>query len=159
MKQLLVFIRKEFKQVFRDPRTLLIMFGLPVAQIILFGFALTSEVRNIDILISDNSKDVVTTQITGRIKAANYFVVHENTIGNTEMDKTFKKGQVQCILVFPANFSNDLFHEGKAQIQIITDGTDPNTAKTIVNYLTALIKGYQQETFPSSTLRYQITTE
>ena len=56
MKQLAVFIRKEFKQVFRDPRTLLIMFGLPIVQIILFGFALTSEVKNIDIMISDNSK-------------------------------------------------------------------------------------------------------
>ena len=69
VKQLLVFIRKEFKQVFRDPRTLLIMFGLPVVQIILFGYALTSEVKNVNILISDHSKDVVSTKIVQNINS------------------------------------------------------------------------------------------
>jgi ABC-2 type transport system permease protein len=159
MKQLLVFIRKEFKQVFRDPRTLLIMFGLPIAQIVLFGFALTSEVKNIDLLISDQSKDVITTQIVQRIKATNYFFVHEKTIGDREMEEIFRKGKVQCILIFPAGFNNDLIHQGKAQVQIITDGTDPNTAKTMVNYITAIIGGYQQEKFPSSAVQYQILTE
>ena len=159
MKQLLVFIRKEFKQVFRDPRTLLIMFGLPVVQIVLFGFALTSEVKNINLLISDQSKDPVTRQITEKIRATNYFKVQEKTIGNTEIDRTFKKGNIQCVLIFPSNFSGDLIQQGKAQIQIIADGTDPNTAKTIVNYLTSLIKGYQMETFPTAGLRYQIITE
>jgi ABC-2 type transport system permease protein len=159
MKKLLVFIRKEFYHVSRDPRTLLIMFGLPVVQIILFGFALTSEVKNIDILISDNSKDIITTQITAKIKATHYFFVQEKTIGNSEIQKTFKKGKVQCVLVFPANFSDDLSHSGKAQIQIITDGSDPNTAKTIVNYLTTLIGSYQQASFPTAALQYQIITE
>jgi ABC-2 type transport system permease protein len=159
MKQLTVFIRKEFKQVFRDPRTLLIMFGLPIVQIILFGFALTSEVKNIEIMISDNSKDIVTTQIVNKIKATNYFIVQEKTMGNPEIDKAFKKGEILSVLVFPAGFDNDLTHEGKAQIQIITDGTDPNTAKTIVSYLTTLIGGYQEEQFPSAKLQYQITTE
>jgi ABC-2 type transport system permease protein len=159
MKELLVFIKKEFKQVFRDPRTLLIMFGLPVAQIVLFGFALTSEVKNIDILIADNSKDMVSMQITDKIKATRYFIVQEKNIGGAEIDNTFKKGGVQSVVIFPANFSNDLLHEGKAQVQIITDGTDPNTAKTIVNYLTAIINAYQQEKFPSASLRYKILTE
>ena len=159
MKELLVFIRKEFKHVFRDPRTLLIMFGLPVAQIVLFGFALTSEVKNIDILIADNSKDMISTQITDKIKATRYFIVQEKNIGGTDIDKAFKRGGVQSVLIFPANFSNDLSHEGKAQVQIITDGTDPNTAKTIVNYLTAIIGAYQQEKFPTASLRYQILTE
>ncbi len=159
MKQLFVFIRKEFKQVFRDPRTLLIMFGLPVVQIVLFGFALTSEVKNINILISDYSRDPVTTKITDKIRATNYFNVQEKTIGSIEIDRTFKKGDIQCVLIFPANFSSDLTHQGKAQVQIITDGTDPNTAKTIVNYLTTLMNVYQTEVFPSAGLQYQIITE
>jgi ABC-2 type transport system permease protein len=159
VKQLFVFIRKEFKQVFRDPRTLLIMFGLPIAQIILFGYALTSEVKNVEIVISDHSKDVVSTKIVQNIKATGYFIVHEKTMGNREIDNTFKKGHVQCVLVFPDNFNNDLTHQGKAQVQIIVDGTDPNTAKTIVNYLNAIINAYQQANFPSSALKYQIITQ
>lgn len=63
MKRLLAFIRKEFYHVFRDQRTLLILFGLPVAQIVLFGFALSSEVKNIGIAIQDNSHDIHTEKI------------------------------------------------------------------------------------------------
>jgi ABC-2 type transport system permease protein len=159
VKQLLVFIRKEFKQVFRDPRTLLIMFGLPIVQIILFGYALTSEVKNIDLVISDNSKDAVSTKIVQNRKATGYFIVQEKTMGSREIDHTFKKGHIQCVLVFPDHFNNDLTHEGNAQVQIIADGTDPNTAKTIVNYLTAIITAYQQANFPSSALKYQIITQ
>jgi ABC-2 type transport system permease protein len=159
MKQLLVFVKKEFKQVFRDPRTLLIMFGLPIAQIVLFGFALTSEVKNIDILISDHSKDVVTTEIVSKIKATNYFIVHEKTMGDQEIEKTFKGGKIQCILIFPDGFNNELIHQGKSEVQIIADGTDPNTAKTMINYLTTILNEYQLQKFPSSALRYQIRTE
>jgi len=159
MKQLLVFIRKEFYHVFRDPRTLLIMFGLPVVQIILFGFALTSEVKNADILILDHSNDVQTIQITSKIKASSYFIVHGEAKDNPAIENYFKRGTVKCVLVFPPHFSSDLFHNGSARIQIIADGSDPNTAKTIINYLTAIISDYQRENFPSATLPYQITTE
>jgi ABC-2 type transport system permease protein len=145
--------------VFRDPRTLLIMFGLPVVQIILFGFALTSEVKNTDILISDYSQDVQSTQVTRKIKASSYFIVHEAVIGNREIENAFKKGQIKCVLIFPSGFSNDLFHNGKSQIQIIADGSDPNTAKTIINYLTSIISSYQREAFPAAALPYQITIE
>jgi ABC-2 type transport system permease protein len=159
MKKLLVFIRKEFYHVFRDPRTLLIMFGLPVVQIILFGFALTSEVKNTDILISDNSNDVLTAQITAKIKASSYFIVHESVVGNREMANAFRRGKIKCVLVYPPHFSADVVSIGKAQIQIIADGSDPNTAKTIINYLTTIISAYQQQMFPAAALKYQISTE
>jgi len=159
MKQLFVFVRKEFYHVFRDPRTLLIMFGLPVVQIILFGFALTSEVKNADILISDYTNDVQSTQIIRKIKASSYFIVHEAVIGNQEIENTFKKGKIKCVLIFPPGFSKDLFHNGKAQIQIIADGSDPNTAKTIINYLSSIISSYQMEAYPATALPYRIITE
>src|ERR1700682_634964 len=126
MRQLFLFIRKEFYHVFRDPRTLLIMFGLPVAQIILFGFALTSEVKNVQIIISDNSKDVETKQIISKIKASSYFTVEESAMNIMDVEKTFKRGNIKCALIFPTNFSSDLSHNGKAQVQIIADGSDPN---------------------------------
>ena len=74
MKQLLVFIRKEFFHVFRDKRTLLIMFGLPVAQIVLFGFALTSEVKDITLTVIDNSRDANSQQLIRKIKSSSYFI-------------------------------------------------------------------------------------
>ncbi len=159
MKQLLVFIRKEFYHVFRDKRTLLIMFGLPVVQIVLFGFALSSEVKNIDIIIFDNAKDVNSMQIVNKIKASSYFIMNKEVTTYSDIEKEFKKGDVKCALVFPANFSGDLVATGKAQVQIIADGSDPNIAKSVINYITAIISGYQQEINPSGQLPYRIVPE
>ena len=159
MKQLLVFIRKEFYHVFRDRRTLLIMFGIPVAQILLFGFALTSEVKNAKIIISDNAKDANTQQIIHKIKASSYFLAEEATVNYADIEKVFRKGELKCAVIFPPHFGNDLLRSGKAQIQIIADGSDPNTAKTLINYLTAIIADYQHQISPAVALPYSIVPE
>ena len=159
MKQFLAFIRKEFFHVFRDKRTLLIMFGLPVAQIVLFGFALTSEVKNITLTVIDQSKDVNTQQLIGKIKSSSYFIVHESIPDYNRIADDFKKGKAKCAVIFPAGFGDDLQHGGKAQLQIITDGADPNTAKTVINYITAITTAYQQEINPSQQLPFVIVPE
>lgn len=159
MKQLLVFIRKEFFHVFRDKRTLLIMFGLPVVQIVLFGFALTSEVKNITLTVIDQARDVNSTRIVNKIKSSSYFIVDESAVNYDEVTTAFKKGTAKCALVFPAGFGNDLQHVGQAQVQILTDGSDPNMAKTVVNYLTAILAAYQQEISPATQLPYRIIPE
>ena len=159
MKQLLVFIRKEFYHVFRDKRTLLIMFGLPISEILLFGFALTSEVKNARIVISDNARDVNARQIINKIKASTYFIVKEKTISYNEIESTLKKGDIKCVVIFPPDFGNDLARSGKAQVQLITDGTDPNTAKTLINYLNAIIADYQRQISPPAALSYIIIPE
>ncbi|HVY74526.1 MAG TPA: ABC transporter permease [Puia sp.] len=159
MKQLLAFIRKEFYHVFRDKRTLLILFGLPVVQIVLFGFALNSEVKNIGITILDNARDNNSIQIINRIKASSYFQVKDPVSNYADIEEQFKKGNIKCALLFPANFGQDLARFGKAQVQIIADGADPNTATILVNYLAAIIAGYQQQLNPTARLNYQIIPE
>ena len=150
MKQLFAFIRKEFYHVFRDRRTLLILFGLPVVQIVLFGFALSSEVKNIGITLLDNAHDHDSEQIANRIKSSAYFLVKDPVMNYADIEKQFKEGKVKCALVFPINFGQELARSGKAQIQVIADGADPNTATILVNYLRAIIAGYQQQLNPSS---------
>jgi ABC-2 type transport system permease protein len=156
MKQLFAFIRKEFYHVFRDKRTLLILFGLPVVQIVLFGFALSSEVKNIGISIFDNAHDNNSEQIINRIKTSSYFLMKDPVLNYNDIEERFKEGTIKCAVIFPANFGNDLSHFGKAEIQIITDGSDPNTATILVNYLNAIISGYQQQLKPASQIPYQI---
>jgi ABC-2 type transport system permease protein len=156
MKQLSAFIRKEFYHVFRDKRTLLILFGLPVVQIILFGYALSNEVKNIGITILDNAHDNNSEQIVNRIKTSSYFLVKDPVSAYSQIEERFKEGSIKCALVFPSGFAGELSHSGKAQIQIITDGSDPNTATIVVNYLTAIIYNYQQQMKPASRLSYQI---
>jgi len=156
MKQLLAFIRKEFYHVFRDKRTLLILFGLPVVQIVLFGFALSSEVKNIGITILDNAHDNNSEQIINRIKTSSYFVVKDPVLNYRDIEEKFKEGSIKCALLFPSDFAGQMSHLGKVQLQIITDGSDPNTATIVVNYLTAIIANYQQQMKPAPQLSYQI---
>lgn len=159
MKQLLVFIRKEFYHVFRDRRTLLILFGLPIAQIVLFGFALSSEVKNIGITIFDQAHDINSEQIVNRVKQSSYFIVKEPAASFTDIQDKFKEGTIKCALVFPSGFEEDLYRTGKAQVQIITDASDPNNAKITVGYLSAIISRYQQELNPNVEIPYQIIPE
>ncbi len=159
MKQLMVFVRKEFYHVFRDTRTLLIMFGIPIAQILLFGFALTSDVKNAEIIVADHAQDINTKQITDKIEASGYFLVKKANISTRGIETAFRKGGLKCAVIFPSRFGADLLHNGKAQVQIIADGSDPNTAKTLINYLTAILMDYQQQSGTASALPYSIVTE
>jgi len=159
MKQLLAFVRKEFYHVFRDRRTLLILFGLPIVQIILFGFALSSEVKNIGIAIQDNAGDVNSQEIINHIKTSDYFQVGDAIVNYPDVENRFKDGSIKCAVIFPANFGADLYRPDGAQIQLIADASDPNTATIVTNYLTAIIAGYQQELNPHVKLAYQIVPE
>ncbi|WP_316823081.1 ABC transporter permease [Pedobacter gandavensis] len=159
MKQLYAFVKKEFYHVFRDRRTLLILFGLPIVQIILFGFALSSEVKNIGVAIQDNARDVHSEQLTNRIKTSSYFQVQAAVINYKDIEDRFKEGSIKCAIIFPANFAADLYRTGGAQIQIIADASDPNTATIVTNYLTAIIGNYQQELNPNAKLSYQIVPQ
>ncbi len=142
MKQLFIFIRKEFWHVFRDKKTLLMLFGLPITQIILFGFALSNEIRDSKIVIADYSKDNITTNIINKIEASNYFDVERNLRSARELDADFKKGKVKLGIIFPANFEEDLLHTNKATVQIIADASDPNQATMVSNYVTQIINDY-----------------
>lgn len=144
MKQLLVFIRKEFYHVFRDRRTLLIMFGLPLVQILLFGFALTSEVKNANILVIDHAKDYNSLQIKNKLRASTYFSIQEKNIPYNLIENEFRKGDIKVVVIFPENFGKDLIDVQKAQVQILADGTEPNTAKTLIQYVTNIIADYQR---------------
>ncbi|WP_345988278.1 ABC transporter permease [Chryseobacterium sp. Chry.R1] len=159
MKQLLVFIRKEFYHVFRDRRTLLILFGLPVVQIILFGYALSSKVKNIGIAIQDNAHDIHSVQIISKIQASPYFKMHGPILNYPDVERRFKEGSIKCAVIFPVNFGKDLYRTGGAQIQIIADASDPNTATILTNYLNNIINDYQQQLNPHIKITYKIIPE
>ena len=86
MKQFLGFVKKEFYHIFRDPRTLLVLFGIPVAQLLIFGYVISTEIRNIKIAIYDPAKDNETRQITDKIISSNYFTLYDNldNVNNVE---------------------------------------------------------------------------
>ncbi len=159
MKQLLIFIRKEFLHVFRDKKTLLMLFGLPIAQIVLFGFALSNEIKDSKIVVVDYAKDEVSAQIIQKIASSKYFNLEENLQSAQQLEAAFKKGLIKMAVVFPANFSKDLQHTGNATIQLIADASDPNTATTITNYATQIINDYNTQLAATAHQPLQITAE
>ncbi len=159
MKRFIGFIRKEFYHIFRDKRSLFILFGMPIAQIMLFGFAITNEINNVDIAIFDKSKDATTEEIINKITASKYFSNKQLIQNESEIEAVFKKGKVKAVLVFEKEFSKKLIAENKATIQIITDATDPNTANTISNYTNSILIKYQQEINKDIKIAYQIIPE
>jgi len=145
MKQFFAFIRKEFYHVFRDPKTLLLLFGMPIAQIVLFGFALTNEIKNSKIVICDYANDMATHRIIDKLEVSKNFEIEKSLLSHRQIEEAFKTGRIKLAIVFPANFNNDLSHLNKAQVQIIADASDPNLANTLTHYATNIIMDYQRE--------------
>lgn len=159
MKQFLAFVRKEFYHVFRDPKTLLMLFGLPIAQITLFGFALTNEIKNSKIVVCDYAQDDASHRITDKVGINANFELEKKLLSHRQIEDAFKGGKIKLALIFPAHFNDDLLHLNKAQIQIIADASDPNTATALTNYISAIVMDYQLELRKNSALPYQIIPE
>lgn len=159
MKQFLVFVRKEFYHVFRDKRTLLILFGLPIAQIVLFGFALTTEIKNTKIVVMDFAKDNASRELINRVSASAYFNIEKSTGSYAGLNQAFREGRVRCALIIPQQFGSDLLQKGGTSVQIIADASDPNTAKTLTNYLSTIIAGYQHDMNGATSQPFQIQPE
>jgi ABC-2 type transport system permease protein len=159
MNQFLVFIKKEFYHIFRDKLTLWILLGLPVLMLSLFGFAITTEVKNARMAIYDPSRDAATSTIIQKLSANDYFIFERFLDSPQEIETVFKTGEVGLVIVFSENFYENMLHTGDASVQLITDGTDPNTAVTLTNYATNIIKAYQQELASLNNVPYQIAPE
>lgn len=159
LKQLLAFIRKEFYHVFRDQKTLLMLFGVPIAQVLLFGFVLSNEIKNSNIVVCDYAKDYGSQEIIRKIEASKYFNVRKSTLTHDQIEAALRAGDIKMAVIFPDHFYEDLSHLNKAQIQVIADASDPNTATTLTSYLTAIINDYQTETLAQNNQNYTITPE
>lgn len=142
MKRFRAFIKKEFRHIFRDSRTLIILFGIPIAQLLIFGFVVTNEIKNVRIAVLDPSHDVVTRQITDKILSSGFFMLESQISHPSQIEEAFRTGKVREVIVFEPGFSQKLEKQGKAVVQVITDASDANTANLIANYTQAIITDY-----------------
>lgn len=159
MKQFISFVRKEFYHIFRDKRTMLILLGLPVVQILLFGFALTNEVKDVQVAVYDPSKDEVTRQIVEKFRTSPYFVLDDELAEVDDINEVFKYGRISLVIVFSENFAENLLHTGEASVQLVTDGTEPNQASMITAYASNILALYQQSLAEQGRLPFRIMPE
>ena len=159
MKRFATFLRKEFAHVLRDRKTLLILFGMPIVQILIFGFALTNEVTNASIVVVDQSNDNTTRRLIDRLDASRYFSVAETSSDPSLIESSFRRGKTKLVIVFPASFEQRLSHDHSVEVQVLADASDPNTATTLTNYVGAVLQDFQSELTPETDMPYRIRTE
>jgi ABC-2 type transport system permease protein len=159
VKQFIIFVKKEFYHIFRDRKSLLIIIMMPIVQIILFGFALTNEIKNSNIAVLDNAKDESSFAIIQRLDASRYFNVAGTLTNQQDIETAFKSGKIRLAVVFQPKFRESLLHSNHAQIQLIADASDPNTATTVTNYASNIIIDYQKELNRQVEIPYSITPE
>ena len=145
MKRFLGFVKKEFLHIFRDFRTLIILFGIPTAQILIFGFVVSTDIKDAPVAFLDLSKDEVTQKISDKICSSGFFRRVDNLQNYNDIDKVFKKGKAKAVIVFRHDFGSDLISHGKATMSIIADGSETNTATLITNYVTAIVTDFNRE--------------
>ena len=145
LKRFLSFVGKEFCHILRDTRTLMVLIAMPVIMIVLFGFALSTELKDVKIAVCDLSKDAASSEIMAKISASPYFKVSAYVNNAEEINRAFLKGEADAAIVFEDNFYQRVLHDGHAGIQIIADGTNTNTGTMSVVYLSNIIGGFIRE--------------
>ncbi|OFY63875.1 MAG: multidrug ABC transporter permease [Bacteroidetes bacterium RBG_13_43_22] len=145
MKRFLGFVKKEFLHIFRDVRTLIILFGIPAAQILLFGFVVSTDLKNAPVAFLDLSKDEMTQKVSDKICSSGFFRRSETLLNYNDIDKVLRKNKTKAVIIFEKDFGRKLISEGKAALSIITDGSEPNMATLITNYVTAIVTDFNRE--------------
>lgn len=142
MKRFVGFVRKEFYHIFRDRRTLAILFGMPVIQLLLFGFVIRNEISEVKLGICDLSHDTETRRIVDKLCSGGIFIASMNLSDPDELAKAFASGRLKEAIVFEPDFASRLEREGKSEMQVITDGSDPNVSRMINAYTATVIRDY-----------------
>lgn len=135
-------VKKEFRQIKRDARTLLLIFFFPVFLLMLFGYALSLDVKNVKIVVGNNDNSPETREFIEMLKSSSYFNVVGYIYNEKDINRYLDEKLAQCVVVFPENFTEDLTSGKSAKIQFLVDGVDGNTATVIMNYMTSATRFY-----------------
>lgn len=148
MKQFFSFVKKEFYHVFRDSWTMVILLLMPVVQMILFGFAISTEIRNINVAIVAPEHDELTQMITDKLDAVDYFTVNGYFTSMEKLDEAFRQGDIDCAILFGQAFEENLYSADGSSICLSVDASNSNTATTMAMYAQSIISDCIKELSP-----------
>ena len=137
-------IRKEFLQIFRDPRTLAMIIIMPIMQLFLLGYAATTDVKNISMTVWDQSKTIQSRNLLDAFRAADYFVIEHSVGSLEEYQALIESGDTRVVLVIPPDYDRRLI-EGNAQILMVLDGSDATVGATALSTARLVGQAYSTE--------------
>jgi ABC-2 type transport system permease protein len=136
--RLLSLIRKEFIQIARDPRTLVLTFVFPIMMLLLLGYAATNDVRNIPLAVYDQDKSDASRMLLDAYRAADYFNFAYEVGSSEEIEKLIDSGAARAAIIIPPDYSKQINGNTPAQIGFIIDGSDPTLASTALSAATLI---------------------
>jgi drug efflux transport system permease protein len=161
-------LRKETLHILRDRRTLAVLLLLPVLQVVIFGYAIRTDVEDVRLAVVDPAPDFATLRLRARLTAAHVFRVITVLRETGPLERLFQTGAVQAALVFEPGFADDLGRGLPARLLVITDTTEPNTGVTIQNHVLSVVQSAAREMptraggvqiVPQARLRFNPTAE
>jgi len=145
MKEFAAFVKKEFRHILRDKRTILIVLIMPVVQMILFGYAVRTEIEHARVDVVGDMADPAVRKIVDRIDNNRYLDINGILPSTGLIASRFQKNEADVAVCFGRDFGEELRKTGRGSVKIIGDGSDPNSAQTIVNYVIGVLQSEQTE--------------
>jgi ABC-2 type transport system permease protein len=142
------FVRKETLHLLRDRQTLAILILFPVVQVLIFGFAVRTDVRHIGLAMVDPTPDVATQELRERFAASDRFRLVGVAPGARGLERKFRDGSIRQALVLPRDVERRIGRGDSLPVQLITDGSDPNTGGIMMGYATAIVQRWYSDAVP-----------
>ena len=156
MRKVLAVGIKELRQIGRDKRTLMILLFVPAFFLLLYGYALNFDIRNVSLAVEDQDRSTRSRELVSAFVDSGYFRLVAYVTSTEEIDRLVDRGQVRAILTIPAGFEENLTMRRPAPVQVIIDGDNANTASTVVGYVRALIASFGAVAMPPVTVEPRI---
>lgn len=134
MERIKQMVIKEFIQVFRDRRTRGVIFGTPLIQLIVFGYAVTTDVKDVSLGVEDKDRSVMSREVVDRFVRSGYFRLERYIHGDRQLQELLDKGKLQAVLRIPEGFQGKVESGRSGELQLIVDGSDSNTASIVLQY-------------------------
>src|SRR5512138_3758586 len=138
-------LRKEFFHIRRDKRTAAVLIALPIVQVMLFGYAIRTDVDNVRLAVVDPAPDTATISLRDRFAAAEVFRIVAVARRTEDLDPLFQSGRVQQAIVFYPGFAEDLGRGIPPKLLVLTDATEPNTGSLLQTYAQSVVNQWARE--------------
>ncbi|MEO0470793.1 MAG: ABC transporter permease [Bacteroidota bacterium] len=146
----LAFVKKESLHILRDRRTLVILFGIPIALVLIFGFTVTNEFKGASIALLDQSEDKLSEQYQRHLEASGHLQIIARPHSVVGIEEAFENGAVKLAIVIPSSFAEDFYNGKRIRLQFIADASEPNYASTLINYASQMTRQFQRNHQPSA---------
>ena len=139
MRAIIAVARKELLQIRRDRRTLLILLFVPAMFLLLYGYALNFDIRNIALVVDDRDRSTQSRELASAFVNSGYFSLVASVTSAEELNQLFDRNQARAALMIPGGYGRDVINRRPVTVQVIIDGDNANTATTVMGYAQSIV--------------------